>query len=369
MTDDMYDAIAAAEEIVRQAEEEIDVRVDDGIDVDIDSLLRPHTIADMVGQKQVRDTLMVAINAAKLNGHTLRHILLAGPPGIGKTTVANAIAHEMGYEVITTVGAELTKASVFELFGAIGALHEETHKTVLVFVDEGHAIRKPAMNVLLPVLESFVVPGVGPMAPFTFVIATTDPGEITPPLMRRLQLKYTLRYYSDAELTELMARNAPLLWGITDEDDRDAFLNDEDVKEALSLVAQRSRNTPAHANTLLLNAFDFGTVNDNHAKPWRRLDTEIILQSFEAYGIDKYGLNEQDRDYLATIIDVWGPDKRAGLDAIARSMSSGPNPETVRHTIEPYLMRCGYVRVDARGRSITDKGVEVITDLRKLGLA
>ncbi|MFK7735493.1 MAG: Holliday junction branch migration DNA helicase RuvB [Pirellulaceae bacterium] len=304
-----------------------------------ESTLRPKRIADMVGQQDVIAVLQIAIDAASKRDEPLGHIMFDGPPGLGKTTFATCIPREMGVEVQMASGPALKAPK--DIIPYLTNLEDRS----VLFIDEIHRIPKAVEEYLYTAMEDFridIVLGEGVSArtlnlqlkPFTLIGATTRAGMLSGPLRDRFQIREHLGFYSIAELTEIVEINAVKL---------KVAINNEAATE----IAYRSRGTPRVANNRLLWIRDYAT-----SKADGKVDIDIVHKAMKMTGIDRIGLDKQDRRYLETLINVWegGP---AGIDSIAATMNV-PS-DTLEDEVEPFLLRSELMVRTSRGRIATAK--------------
>ncbi len=309
---------------------------------EFDGVLRPKRMAEMVGQRDVMEVLQIAIDAATKRQEPLGHILLDGPPGLGKTTFATCIPQEMGVSVQTASGPALKAPK--ELLPYLTNLE---HGSVL-FIDEIHRLPKAVEEYLYTAMEDFkvdIVLGEGVNArtlnlaikPFTLIGATTRAGMLSGPLRDRFQIREHLSYYIDNDLVEILMRNS-------------RKLNVHLDQEAAYEIARRSRGTPRVANNCLLWVRDYA-----QSKADGRITIDVAHRALKMRGIDEIGLDRQDRRYLETIIRVFsgGP---AGLDAISHTMSV--SSDTLEDEVEPFLLRSEFIVRTSRGRCVTLKGFQ-----------
>ena len=308
-----------------------------------DDELRPQRLADVVGQRKVVERLQIMLNATKQRKEPLGHLLLDGPPGIGKTTLATVLPRELGVEVQMTSGPALARPA-----DLLPYLTNAAYGTVL-FIDEIHRLPPAVEEFLYPVMEDFRVDialGEGlnartinmKLQPFTLIGATTRTGMLTAPLRDRFHNREHLDFYETDDITEIVRRNAPKL-------------RVEITPDAAEEVAGRSRGTPRKANNLLRWVRDYAT--DRHST--HKVTKPIAQEAIRMKEIDGLGLEQQDRRYLETIITVFtgGP---AGLNAIAHTMNI--SPDTLEDEVEPFLLRCGLIQRTPRGRMLTAAGYQ-----------
>ena len=299
--------------------------------------LRPQRMRDMVGQTEVRERLGIAVGAAMKRGEPLGHVLFDGPPGLGKTTFATCIPRELG--VAMQIASAAALAAPKDLLPYLTNIEERS----VLFIDEIHRLPKTVEEFLYPAMEDFridITLGEGVNArvinlqlkPFTLIGATTRSGMLSAPLRDRFQLREHLDFYSLAELTEIVARNA-------------RKLNVESTDEASKEIAVRSRGTPRVANNRLRWVRDFA---DDRADG--RVTLQVARDALQMLGIDVLGLDGQDRKYLETIARVWGGGP-VGVEAVAHTMNI--EPDTLVDEVEPFLLRQELVVRTPRGRRLT----------------
>jgi len=318
-------------------------------DKDLDRVLRPKTLSDFTGQRQVLENLEVFIKAARKREEALDHVLLHGPPGLGKTTLAYIISAEMGVNIKTTSGPVLDKPA--DLAGLLTNL--ETND--ILFIDEIHRLSPVIEEYLYSAMEDFCIDLVidsGPNArsvqiklnPFTLVGATTRSGLLTSPLRARFGINSRLSYYDAKTLTDIVQRSAQILQIPIEE-------------EAAYEIARRSRGTPRIANALLKRVRDFAQIKGNGT-----IDIEITLFSLNALNVDTHGLDEMDNKILTTIMDKFngGP---VGLTTIATAV--GEDAGTIEEVYEPFLIQEGFLSRTPRGRQLTELTYKHLGRLRK----
>jgi holliday junction DNA helicase RuvB len=309
-------------------------------DHDAEATLRPKRFADFVGQRSVKEQLEIFVQAAKNRGETLDHVLLAGPPGLGKTTLAGIIAAELEVSVHTTSGPALERK--VDVAGILTNLQPGD----VLFVDEIHRLNSAVEEVLYPAMEDFeidIMIGEGPAArsirmavpPFTLIGATTRTGLLTTPLRDRFGVWQRLEYYDEDELAAIVRRSAGILSVRIDE-------------ESAAAIAARSRGTPRVANRLLRRVRDYAEVRHEGD-----IDVEICLKALELFQVDGEGLDKLDRDLLLTICRKFdgGP---VGLDTLAVAL--GEEADTLMDVYEPYLIMRGFLKRTPRGRMLTKSG-------------
>lgn len=305
----------------------------------IDRAIRPKLLADYVGQPQVREQMDIFIKAAKLRQDALDHLLIFGPPGLGKTTLANIVANEMGVNIRTTSGPVLEKA------GDLAAMLTNLEPHDVLFIDEIHRLSPAIEEVLYPAMEDYqldIMIGEGPAArsikldlpPFTLVGATTRAGSLTSPLRDRFGIVQRLEFYSVEDLTSIVARSA-------------GCLNLELEQQAAFEVARRSRGTPRIANRLLRRVRDYADVRNGGI-----ISVEIAKQALSMLDVDDAGFDYLDRKLLSAVIERFdgGP---VGLDNLAAAI--GEERDTIEDVLEPYLIQQGFLQRTPRGRIATSQ--------------
>jgi len=305
--------------------------------------IRPESLEEFIGQPLVIKKLSIAIESAKIRNEHLDHVILAGPPGLGKTTLAYIIANELNSKI------HITSGPVIEKQGDLAAILTSLEEGDVLFIDEIHRLNKTIEEVLYTAMEDFAVDvmiGKGPsarsirieLAPFTLVGATTRIGLLSSPLRNRFGISLELDFYDEEELEKIVMRSAAILGVILEE-------------EAAWEIARRSRGTPRVANRLLKRIRDFATVERKN-----KIDLQTAKRALEILEIDEYGLDPLDRKILKVLIENYngGP---AGIKSIAASV--GIEHDTISEVYEPYLLRSGFLIRTPRGRIATEKAYKL----------
>jgi Holliday junction DNA helicase RuvB len=320
-------------------------------DVKIEGSLRPKTLSNYIGQKKIKESLEIYIEAAKKRGESLDHLLFYGPPGLGKTTLASIIASEMGVNIKITSGPAIEKP------GDMAAILNNLKEGDVLFVDEIHRLNRQVEEVLYPAMEDFAIDimiGKGPTARsirldlprFTLIGATTRAGMLSAPLRDRFGMIHRMEFYEIDELCSIIMQSAKVL-------------NVEVDKKGAIEMARRSRGTPRLANRILKRVRDFAQVRFDG-----RITEDVAVTALDLMDVDKMGLDHTDRNLLMTMIGKFsgGP---VGLDTLAAAI--GEDAGTIEDVYEPYLIKNGFINRTPRGRVVTDAayhhlGLEMPTD-------
>ena len=308
-------------------------------DKKIETTLRPHTLDNYIGQEKVKSNLKVYIQAAKNRGESLDHVLLYGPPGLGKTTLANIIANEMGVNIKVTSGPAIAMP------GEMAAILNSLNENDILFIDEIHRLHRQVEEVLYPAMEDYsidVVIGKGQSAKsirldlpkFTLVGATTRAGLLTAPLRDRFGVIFHLEYYEPQELAKIVNASAKVL---------DVKMDEKGSYE----IARRSRGTPRLANRLLKRVRDFAEVEYDGV-----ITEEIAADALNRLDVDSLGLDVNDRNILLTIINKYGGGP-VGIDNLAASI--GEDASTIEDVYEPYLVKAGLINRTPKGRVASEE--------------
>jgi holliday junction DNA helicase RuvB len=318
--------------------ENFDIRANGKKEVEFENALRPLTFSDFSGQNKIVENLKIFVQAARMRGESLDHVLLHGPPGLGKTTLSNIIANELN------VGFKITSGPVLDKPGDLAGLLTSLETNDVLFIDEIHRLSPIVEEYLYSAMEDYridIMIDKGPSArsiqlelnPFTLIGATTRSGLLTAPLRARFGINCHLEYYDIEVITEIIKRSSNLL---------SVKCNHQAAQE----IGSRSRGTPRIANALLRRVRDFAQVKGSG-----EIDVEIARYALEALNIDKYGLDEVDNKILTTIIDKFhgGP---VGLTTIATAL--GEDAGTLEEVYEPFLIKEGFLKRTPRGREVTE---------------
>lgn len=310
----------------------------------IDNTIRPETISEYIGQSEVKENIKIFVEAAKIRNEALDHVLLYGPPGLGKTTLAFIIAHELGTHIKTASGPSIEKT------GDLAAILSSLEPGDVLFIDEIHRMPRYIEEVLYPAMEDFsldIIVGSEEntrnikidLPPFTLVGATTRAGDLSAPLRDRFGIISKLQFYTTEELCEIVKRTSRVL-------------NMEIEEDAAYELARRSRGTPRIANRLFKRVRDFALVKGNG-----KIDLDITKEALTRLHIDELGLDKTDHDLLLAIINKFngGP---VGIEALSSSI--GEEVTTIEDVYEPYLLQTGLLKRTTRGRMVTDKAYEAL---------
>ncbi|HIS86752.1 MAG TPA: Holliday junction branch migration DNA helicase RuvB [Candidatus Caccenecus avistercoris] len=314
-----------------------------------EATLRPQTLNDYIGQEEIKSNLKVFIEAAKMRNEALDHVLLYGPPGLGKTTLAHIIANELGSNIKTASGPSLEKS------GDLAAVLSAIEPGDVLFIDEIHRMPKFVEEILYPAMEDFeldIIIGADgksrsikiDLPPFTLVGATTRAGDLSSPLRDRFGIVSKLNYYKDEELQQIVKRTGRVL---------DMEIDDDAALE----IAKRCRKTPRVANRLFKRVRDFALVEGTG-----KIDYDITVDSLSRLQVDEYGLDQIDIEYLTALINKFngGP---VGVETIATAI--GEEVTTIEDVVEPFLLQEGFIKRTQRGRMATDKAYQHLKIVRQ----